>query len=833
MADYLSCYLCNFSLLDSKSFFHHLKVFHNISEQSSEFKCGYKGCDKVTKTKKGIREHFANCKFKKDSFTSQDTSVLLAASSNFVDTVTSDSSSISYDVVFNTETCNTISNFQNLNPILSIDNQMKAGFIGKLKLTLRNLIATLSCKFLPNSTIDLVVKNVMTILELIFLYIRSNFLESNENFMQTYNEFLDFQNDIMQQIELLSTTYKRRKAAFEIVPKPQEVTLGIRFDRKFDKKHKVFIEKPISDNMIYISLISTLKYLLNDQTIKEYFSHKRITEEGVYNDISDGSFMKSSPFHNVSEIRILIHIYLDDFEPVNGMGYKTGIHKTTPIYFVIKNLPPYLQSKLKNIHLLALINAQDTKFYGYNNILFCVVQDLKLLEDVGLEIDFLPSQKYLKGSLVALSGDYIGANGISGMVESCGADNFCRICLIHHKDISTVFEESQVTLRTKSEHDKDVENAEKTHSNVHGVKSSCILNELDHFNTIEAPTADIMHDVLEGVGPWDEKTFFNYLVKNKILSELQINDKIAAFNFGQLEATSLPNSIGFDKTGIGLKAAQAWCLIRHTPLIFKSVFESNNNKELKNVCQLVVLLNKIMNIIFAPKITEAMIKTLETLVKEHHQLYLLVNPGKGLKPKHHFMIHYANIIRIMGPLILLWCMRFEGKHLPFKKLAQCTQNFVNICKTFAFRHQEAFYFNEQSFQIETTNLSFAKDVKTDYIKHLLTPGFPEDEITFLTKITTTEIFKKGYFVCSGVNEKTGLLIFNEIKEIFLFKNEVYLILSLFDTKSFDIILNAFNILKRDTEALSICPLKELYHYSPFDKLTVEKMDYIVTKYTII
>lgn len=851
MAENLSCYICELSQLDLKSFFHHLKVFHNISEQSSGFKCGYKNCDKVTKTKKGIREHIFNCSFKKAtsiptvtpfcnknlssseenacSLEFNDNSVLLGAASNLYDTEVCGSSSQFCNVALNPTNCN----LQSMNPISNIEDQMKIDFVAKLKLTIRNLIATLSVKYLANSTIDLIIKNIMSLLQLIFLYIRSNFLASNEKFMQTYTDFLDFQNEILQEIEFLSTTYRRRKAAFESVPKPQEVTLGIRFDRKFDKKLQAFIEKPVSDNMIYISLINTLKYLLNDKKIQEYVTQKKISEDGVYKDVSDGSFMKSSPFYNVSDIRILIHIYLDDFEPVNGMGYKTGIHKTTPIYFILKNLPPYLQSKLKNIHLLALTNAQDTKFYGYNNILYCLVQELKLLEDVGIEIKFLQNQNCLKGSLVALSGDYLGANGMLGMVESCRADNFCRICLIDRCDISKVFEESQVTLRTIYEHYKDVEKAEATHSIVHGVKSSCILNELTYFNTIEAPTADIMHDILEGSGQWDEKSFFNFLTKNKILNELQINDKIAAFNFGQLESTSLPNSISYDKKGVGLKAAQAWCMIRHTPLIFKSIFESNDNEELKNICRLIVLLNQIMNIIFAPKITEDMVKQLVVLIKQHHQLYLLVNPGSGLKPKHHFMVHYPSIIRKMGPLILLWCMRFEGKHLPFKKLAQSTQNFVNICKTFAFRHQEAFYFNERNFQVETTNLSYAKETDTEYFKHLLSTGFPEDKISFLTKITTSETFKKGYFVCTGKDKKTDLLIFNEIKEIFLFKNEVYLVLSLFDTKSFDIVLNAFNILKRDTDALSICSLNKLYHYSPFERLTVETNQYIVTKYTIV
>lgn len=746
MSENLSCYICDLSQLDLKSFFHHLMVIHNVTNKSNEFKCGYKGCTKITKTKKGIREHIGNCKFKSCNFSLKSDSIpheevpsLCEINSQVSEQSSSNNSLVSASILMNSAVVlnDQISNLLSERPMKDSEIQMKIDFVAEIKLTVKNLIGTLSIKLLPETTIDLIVKNIMCILEAIFLYIRSNFLTSDVNFMQTYNEFIQFQNEIIQEVKDLSTTYRRRKITFENVPKPQEITLGIRFDR--DKKLQLFIEKPVPDNMIYISLLQTLKYLLNEKSNQSYVAQRKTSDDGIYKDINDGSFVKSNTFYTGSEIRIMIHIYVDDFETVNGLGYKTGIHKTSPIYFVMKNLPPHFQSQLKNIHLLALINAQDTKFYGYNNILFCVVQELRQLETVGLQIDFIPQQTHLRGSLVALSGDYIGANGISRMVESCSATYFCRICLVDHDTISIIFDESQAILRTKSDYYRDVENAEKSHSIVNGVKSSCILNELEHFNTIDAPTADIMHDVLEGTGPWDLKIFFCYLTKNKILTESQIIDKIAAFNFGQLNSTSLPNSVAFDKTGIGLKAAQSWCLIRHTPLIFKSIFESNDNKELKHICQLIVLLNQIMNIIFAPKITDEMIEKLIDLIREHHQLYLRVSPSKKLKPKHRFMIHYARIIRKMGPLILLWCMRFEGKHLPFKKLAQCTQNFVNICKTFAFRHQEAFYFQNNDYQIDKTNLSYAKNVNTDHIRHLLAP-FSEHEIKFLTKITVVDTF---------------------------------------------------------------------------------------------
>lgn len=87
-----------------------------------------------------------------------------------------------------------------------------------------------------------------------------------------------------------------------------------------------------------------------------------------------------------------------------------------------------------------------------------------------------------------------------------------------------------------------------------------------------------------------------------------------------------------------------------------------------------------MDIVFSPIITVGMIAQLKLLVKEHHYLFKL-EFGQKLLPKHHFMVHYAAIIKKMGPIVFLWSMRFEAKHNYFKMLCHSYHNFKNICKT--------------------------------------------------------------------------------------------------------------------------------------------------------
>jgi len=113
-----------------------------------------------------------------------------------------------------------------------------------------------------------------------------------------------------------------------------------------------------------------------------------------------------------------------------------------------------------------------------------------------------------------------------------------------------------------------------------------------------------------------------------------------------------------DKAGnnIGQRAAQSWCLTRFLPLIIGDLIVEAQDER---VWQILLLLLNLMDIIFAPIISIGMAHHLRDLIIEHHEALKKCFPLQRLLPKHHFLIHYPNIIRKMGPLIYLWAMRFE------------------------------------------------------------------------------------------------------------------------------------------------------------------------------
>jgi hypothetical protein len=54
------------------------------------------------------------------------------------------------------------------------------------------------------------------------------------------------------------------------------------------------------------------------------------------------------------------------------------------------------------------------------------------------------------------------------------------------------------------------------------------------------------------------------------------------------------------------------------------------------------------------------------------------------------MVHYSEVIRMHGPQVTYWCMRFEAFHNIVKKLAMTNCNFINFSKSAATHLQSKF-----------------------------------------------------------------------------------------------------------------------------------------------
>jgi len=288
----------------------------------------------------------------------------------------------------------------------------------------------------------------------------------------------------------------------------------------------------------------------------------------------------------------------------------------------------------------------------------------------------------LHGIVVAFSADNLGAHSLFGYLESFSANRMCRFCLADKAEIQGKFNEKDFIIRTADVYDRNVKrlrdgdyNASET-----GIKRGFILNSLKHFHCTEQSVPDCMHDICEGVGPYELELVLQALIDKEIVTLDFVNQRIAEFSYSMSDRNSKPPELVLPH--IRLAAAEFWCLFRNLPLMIASRVPRGDPH-----WRLVISLLDAMSIIFAPEVTAHLADFLSYLVEDHHTQFRLLFPDKPLLPKHHFMIHYGTKMKQFGPLICYWCMRFESKHRFGKEVSSVCRNFKNICKTIATRNQ--------------------------------------------------------------------------------------------------------------------------------------------------
>ncbi|KAK2864168.1 hypothetical protein Q7C36_003322 [Tachysurus vachellii] len=457
------------------------------------------------------------------------------------------------------------------------------------------------------------------------------------------------------------------------IVEPVEKNLGVLFDTRRNKNTGTYDQVPVKDTFVYIPILETIKFICRNSYICELLAKPCVSKDR-YEDFCDGSYFKSHPLFSKTQTSLQIQLYYDDFETANPLGSKRGVHKVGALYFVLRNLPPKLNSVLMNIHLVASFHTEDVKNYGFDPILQPLTDDIKILESHGIDLPFSSEKVY--GTICQIIGDNLGMHGIMGFAESFSGRHFCRLCLIEKDDSQNVYKEDdpKIILRGKELFEM---HCSELQSNPQKLLT---LNSLQYFHVCYNFSLDIMHDILEGVAQYEIKLLFEYLSEN-FLSKPGLLSRIYAFDYGYLERKNRPTRVNLDSIGnnIGLNSIQTLCLVRNIPLIFSDIVPEGN----QNWTSLLLLL-QIINIIFSPSVTLGMTVHLKHLIMEHHDLFKHLYPGRNLIPKHHFMLHYPSCIRKIGPLIHMWSMRFEAKHRVFKSTLK---NFKNITVSLAKKHQ--------------------------------------------------------------------------------------------------------------------------------------------------
>lgn len=619
---------------------------------------------------------------------------------------------------------------------------------------------------------------------------------------------------VKAKFDSIKTRHKRHKiiSRDDCYVASEEKAIGLKWKIKNNPALVMPIYNMAQRTYSFVSPLAVLKAVFSMEEFRDvYFQYNRdhVCVPGVYERFCCAAIYKQTNLYQENRNAIQLQLLTDDFEVCAPLKSKVGIYKLCGIYIQIMNLPAHMRSLLRYIFLTILCYCEYVKDAGgFNILLEPIVPELLKLEKEGIEID---PNITLKGGLTNLAGDNLGVNTAFSMSGSFSATNFCRSCEMTKDDCSRAVREKSNLLRTSQSYENCLDQinsaGQPNLKSFLGIKNKCLLNQLSTFKVVENWSLDLMHDGNEGWIPFLLQDLFKYWVENRILSLDKIQSIVRDFKYGATQSRNKPSLINIDKKNLGQNASQLYTIMIHLPFIFHSVKD-------KIIGQWVLCdqLLKIMQIIYSPKITEENICRLEDLIASHLSDYQTML-GKSLKPKHHNLTHYPTYIRRMGPPINHWMMRGEAKNKQFTDLAKATNNFQNLSKTLATKHQELqissnFLFK---FTLEPSKTCSEINVALSPFQQLLFDYFGGD-VPKLTQYT--------FLRSPGNIMKTGVLVFFdkkpfEIVTIFSTDGLFYSICTEYANIGYDIFLHSMKIEKTDIH----CVLK----FSEIEEKTHDKI----------
>jgi hypothetical protein len=391
---------------------------------------------------------------------------------------------------------------------------------------------------------------------------------------------------------------------------------------------------------------------------------------------------------------IPIFAYNDDFEAKNALASHKGVNKLCGTYFDVPSFPPIFQNQIGTLFMAAINYSAIRSTLTYDQLYSALVEVFSLLSINGIAVCVEGKNYNLKFQVCALIGDNLSLNSLSGLVESFVAKYFCRLCKIHKADAQIATTENASLLRDRSTHTKDlfVDIPSQT-----GLKFESFLNLIPNFHTTEHVVVDPMHDLFEGCCRYELNLVLKSFLKRGLITLTELNQRIKCFDFGANgnAPPALTSDMIFKSDTLILGAAEMYNLVSFFAMIVGDKIERGDLH-----WELFKLLKKIIEICMSHHIRESTPSQLAYLVDEHHRLYLeltksvptnkdpntLTKEGT-LKPKHHLLVHYSNVMQRYGPLRHLSSFRFEAFHKKLKLTSKCSSSTKNLPLTLGTKNQ--------------------------------------------------------------------------------------------------------------------------------------------------
>ncbi|XP_029829727.3 uncharacterized protein LOC115314770 [Ixodes scapularis] len=432
----------------------------------------------------------------------------------------------------------------------------------------------------------------------------------------------------------------------------------------------------------YISVTKVLENSLQNVSGNVGSSHSPRSDEYLV-DVFDGTAFQDHAYFRGDNRQLCIQLYTDEFEVCDALASRRGKQKLMAVYYTVLNAPFDSRSKLSSIHLAVLAKEKLVAKYGLKRILEPLVNDVALLETVGVTVN----GELLKGSVFFVTGDNLSLHRLGGFRCSFSHGRICRHCMALHHEIGTKHRPSDFQERTPSLHNHYLSLLSRGVSclPLYGVRSECAVT-FSGFEPTQHLPPDVMHDLHEGVIPLLLKEVISFFVKDGTFTLELLNTAIVTYKYSEDDKRNKPEPVStsmLQKKGtIKGSASQLYCLFRYLPFYVGECIPRG-----QKVWELYLLFRKVVDIIMSKRVTVEYIAYLERLITCFSVDFKDVFPAVRVPCKLHFLIHYPRYMLMYGPLVRIWSMRYEGKHQYFKDLARKLRNFKNIVSTLANRHQ--------------------------------------------------------------------------------------------------------------------------------------------------
>lgn len=431
-----------------------------------------------------------------------------------------------------------------------------------------------------------------------------------------------------------------------LVP-PLEIALGTRIDQIVDRVTGQIVPKVVTETFQYIPIFEVLKLVLKPH-VQNLIQSEKLSTPGFLKGYQDGQQYQQHGIFKTHPHALRLQLYYDDVEVTNPIGSKAGVHKLGLFYYTIQNLPFTINSSMNSVFLLAVCYTTDIKKYGFQPILDPFIKEVKQLEsDCDVELHWDGRVSDVHGTLVSFSADTLAAHELLGFLGP-SATRLCRLCDATRELIQIFFKEEDFNMHGIDSHDDavDVASLRRNGDRDTGVRTSCPLNTLQNFHCVTNYNLDAMHDMLEGVCPYEVKLLLNHFIfSDKFISLSEVNQQIKSFHYSFTDKKNKPSVLAYDRLQnaadhkLGQKAAQMWCLVRMLPFLIGDRIPQGNVHY-----DLLLFLLQCMDIIYASCITSGQTVYLKHLISEHHAHFKRIFPESNMINKHHHMVHYPTCI---------------------------------------------------------------------------------------------------------------------------------------------------------------------------------------------